>query len=312
MKTTFEELKELFHLKDNRQILKGLLGKIILTKEKFLDNDPVDVDDEELMKIIEKFRIGGCLTFNEVCEKYNVGRGTVLYMNKLKLIPYYKLTNNNGSQILYLCKDLDEFDYSRDWSIQEVKNRNRKSLTRLVVKILNNIKERYPLGNREYELFIAYFIHENSIKELSKKYDITEERIRQILSKAERRIAYIFMDIFRDIEELSALRDYYNSIKNEYQELKSEMEKAETVSKIKLKQQMAKFPALILSPDEMNLSVRTSNCLKQIEIKTVSDLISYSSKDLLKYRGFGKKSLNEIINFLTIHGLELSKTNKIW
>ena len=48
---------------------------------------------------------------------------------------------------------------------------------------------------------------------------------------------------------------------------------------------------------------RAFNCLKAAEVKTLGDLVSYNIADLLKFRNFGKKSLVEIEELLTIKGL---------
>jgi len=46
--------------------------------------------------------------------------------------------------------------------------------------------------------------------------------------------------------------------------------------------------------DELELSVRSSNCLRAANIQTLSDLVTKSEAEMLKYRNFGRKSLNEI------------------
>ncbi len=45
---------------------------------------------------------------------------------------------------------------------------------------------------------------------------------------------------------------------------------------------------------DMQLSVRALNCLKAAEVETLGDLVSYNKSDLMKFRNFGKKSLNEL------------------
>ena len=50
-------------------------------------------------------------------------------------------------------------------------------------------------------------------------------------------------------------------------------------------------------------SVRAMNCLKAADITTVRELVRYHRCDLLKFRNFGERSLNEIEDFLTEHGL---------
>lgn len=51
---------------------------------------------------------------------------------------------------------------------------------------------------------------------------------------------------------------------------------------------------LLTKLSDMGLSVRAYNCLKSADIDTFADLVSYSRNELMKFRNFGKKSLNEI------------------
>ncbi|MEJ2721165.1 MAG: DNA-directed RNA polymerase subunit alpha C-terminal domain-containing protein, partial [bacterium] len=53
------------------------------------------------------------------------------------------------------------------------------------------------------------------------------------------------------------------------------------------------------SVEEMELSVRSSNCLRRANIKTLGDLVRRSEQDMLKYRNFGKQSLKEIGEILS-------------
>ena len=59
------------------------------------------------------------------------------------------------------------------------------------------------------------------------------------------------------------------------------------------------------SVEELELSVRSSNCLRQADIKTIGDLVQKSEPEMLKYRNFGRKSLKEIQDVLTDMGLGL-------
>ena len=51
---------------------------------------------------------------------------------------------------------------------------------------------------------------------------------------------------------------------------------------------------LLTKLSDMGLSVRAHNCLKAADIDTFADLVSYSRSELMKFRNFGRKSLNEI------------------
>lgn len=59
------------------------------------------------------------------------------------------------------------------------------------------------------------------------------------------------------------------------------------------------------SVDELELSVRSYNCLKNANIKTIRDLVQRSEAEMLKTKNFGRKSLNEIKDILTSMGLTL-------
>ena len=59
------------------------------------------------------------------------------------------------------------------------------------------------------------------------------------------------------------------------------------------------------SVEELELSVRSSNCLKAANIKTLGELVAKTESDMLKYRNFGRKSLKEIIDILGGMGLHL-------
>jgi DNA-directed RNA polymerase subunit alpha len=59
------------------------------------------------------------------------------------------------------------------------------------------------------------------------------------------------------------------------------------------------------SVDELELSVRSYNCLKNSDIKTIRDLVQKSEAEMLKTKNFGRKSLNEIKDILSGMGLGL-------
>jgi len=58
------------------------------------------------------------------------------------------------------------------------------------------------------------------------------------------------------------------------------------------------------SVDEMELSVRSYNCLKANNIRTIADLVAREEADMLKFKNFGRKSLNELMAKLKSMGLE--------
>ena len=67
---------------------------------------------------------------------------------------------------------------------------------------------------------------------------------------------------------------------------------------------------LEMSIEDMDLSVRSYNCLKRAGIQTVEDLTKKSEDDMLKVRNLGRKSLDEVISKLRSYGLDLKSSEE--
>ncbi len=86
-----------------------------------------------------------------------------------------------------------------------------------------------------------------------------------------------------------------------YGQLPEEEEEEEEVSA----EEQALYDKLRLPISELELSVRSSNCLKEANIKSLAELVRKTEEELLDFRNFGKKSLTEIGDVLKAHGLSL-------
>jgi DNA-directed RNA polymerase subunit alpha len=86
-----------------------------------------------------------------------------------------------------------------------------------------------------------------------------------------------------------------------YGQLPEEEEEIEEISA----EEEALYAKLRLPISELELSVRSSNCLKDANIKTIADLVKRPESELLNFRNFGKKSLTEINDILKAMGLGL-------
>ena len=73
------------------------------------------------------------------------------------------------------------------------------------------------------------------------------------------------------------------------------------------KEENKKEKVLEMTIEELDLSVRSYNCLKRAGINTVEDLTNNSEEDMMKVRNLGRKSLEEVIGKLTGLGLYLKK-----
>ena len=69
---------------------------------------------------------------------------------------------------------------------------------------------------------------------------------------------------------------------------------------------------LLRSVDELELSVRSANCLKHANIKLIGDLVQKTEAEILATKNFGRKSLNEIKEILSEMGLSLGMKLDNW
>jgi DNA-directed RNA polymerase subunit alpha len=76
--------------------------------------------------------------------------------------------------------------------------------------------------------------------------------------------------------------------------------------------ELAFNPALLKKVDELELSVRSANCLKNDNITYIGDLIQKSEGEMLRTPNFGRKSLNEIKEVLAQMGLHLGMEVTGW
>jgi len=97
----------------------------------------------------------------------------------------------------------------------------------------------------------------------------------------------------------SILKDHVNLFINidvEQEEDKVESEKDAETERVR--------KILTTSVDDLELSVRSHNCLKAANIKTLGDLVKRDENEMLKFRNFGRKSLAELIDIVDNYGLE--------
>ena len=93
-------------------------------------------------------------------------------------------------------------------------------------------------------------------------------------------------------DHFTLFTDLSDTIGNSCTVVEKEPERPDTVMKMTI--------------EELDLSVRSFNCLKRANINTVEDLISKTEDDMMKVRNLGRKSLEEVINKLAMMGLSLA------
>lgn len=85
----------------------------------------------------------------------------------------------------------------------------------------------------------------------------------------------------------------------------SQMEEEQETSRLSIPEEQSNMPV-----EQLNLSVRTMNCLRRGGIATVGELVGKREKDLLALRNFGQKSRREIEDRLSAMGLSLASDEK--
>ncbi len=87
-------------------------------------------------------------------------------------------------------------------------------------------------------------------------------------------------------------------------------ENAKTAEVMVEKEDDEKEKVLEMSIDELELSVRSYNCLKRAGINTVEELTNRTSEDMMKVRNLGRKSLEEVLSKLKELGLQLNPSDE--
>lgn len=164
--------------------------------------------------------------------------------------------------------------------------------------------------NKESELDINY-IYLDSIHSPIKKvsFNVTPARVGR-LSTYER----LDLEIWTNgtITPLDALRE---ALKLLYSHFEIFLKKPEPYEEEHESEKERKLEIPVEDPldrpiDELDISTRAINCLKNNNIETIKDLISYSEKDLEKIKNFGKKSLNELKQAIEKLGLSFAKSEE--
>lgn len=116
----------------------------------------------------------------------------------------------------------------------------------------------------------------------------------------------------RDAVGLAAklMKDHLQIFINIEEDEEEETESA--VVEVSDEEKGALYEKLGKSVDEMELSVRSYNCLKNANIRTIGELVQKTESEMLKTKNFGRKSLNEIKEILAGMGLSLGMKLDDW
>lgn len=163
------------------------------------------------------------------------------------------------------------------------------------------------LKERE-KTILTMLLEGKDVEFVAEEYGLTRSRIMQIVSHAVRKLATVktFSELRREYKQL--VFDNAN-FQNVIEALQNRIKKLERINNIDtapvseydylLGDKGGTFTALMNTPVyDLDISVRSLNCLKGADVNTLYDLVKCNKNDLMKFRNFGKKSLTELGNLL--------------
>ena len=156
-----------------------------------------------------------------------------------------------------------------------------------------NVDETQPIGTIPIDAIFT------PVKKVS--YNVTQARVAQITD-----FDKLTMEIWTDgsVRPDDALAYAAKILKDQLNIFINFEEEVETAEE-EIKIEPAFNENLFRSVDELELSVRSANCLKNADIRYIGELVQKSEAEMLKTKNFGRKSLNEIKEILAEMGLSL-------
>lgn len=250
---------------------------------------------------------------DDFVEKYDVAKSFLRRLINEKVITSFSNIKGKGSKIFIFEQEaLQQFNLNINYGTHEYFT-NLNTFIELYL-----LKSKSYLTTREYDVVNDILINKMTFDEVGKRYDLTDERIKQIFNKSVRRLKY-HHNIEKNIEELT---NNYDALKSEYNILKVKTDflydklkrKHETLKNNNINEREERRLKILMTIDnnilnkklvDCDLSARALNCFDALDVNTILDVISLTDVDLLSVRNFGKKTLKEINYFLKDYCLKV-------
>ncbi len=166
------------------------------------------------------------------------------------------------------------------------------------------------LTPREKVVLEGYYVKGYTLEAIGLQFGVTRGRIRQILNKAIRRMKQPSrLDVLKYGKELVEEQDDVEELTRQLKEKKRFLEQMNVELDENIKKIIGEV-SLSKPIKELDLSIRSYNCLKRADIFTVGDLTQKTEEEMMRIRNLGRKSLKEIIRVLDDMGLHLKDYDK--
>lgn len=160
------------------------------------------------------------------------------------------------------------------------------------------------LTERENKVLQMRYEWGMSLEEVGKELGVTRERIRQVETRAIRKMRMRKLDIMcapaiayrKELSDNEVLRNQVNY-------LQSELDRIRGISELPRDEADKKRSIMETSIDELNLSIRSYNCCKRAGINTLGDLSMKTLDDMYHVRNLGRRSMQEIEQKMAEYGL---------
>jgi predicted DNA-binding protein YlxM (UPF0122 family) len=290
--------------------IKDMTAELKILHEKIPESDPRTLKqlltNKKLCKEIIKRDV---ISERQLITEYNIPLGYLKGLKSRKVISYFSTRGQ-----LNVPKKGSKYYYFLD----EVQN-----LMGYNIKYNSSFVFRYNLMNRvslelskefnpeKHTMMLKMFLKDNkSLEEIADEFNISRARVIEILNKSASRVIYFTRQLFKahgterdtlyllTVNELlkSHNTELYNKFTREKETLESKQFLSSSAAKhfMQNKLDIRDLKKNIIHELDTNLSVRALNCLKLADIETLEDLLYYRKSDLMRFRNFGKKSLDEL------------------
>lgn len=201
---------------------------------------------------------------------------------------------------------LIEASHKRDRSIQELKNyenippfrRGEHQFivvrAKYILRIIEDLNVNW-LSDREKDILLKTISYTGDFETVAKEYDLTRDRIRQIFEKALKRLRAGCLRMKNEYDRnYTDVHEENIKLHKENRELKEYIAKLPDEKKKQIDAMIDKSGVLSLPITELDLTVRTYNCMNNADVKTLGEIVSHTKSELMRFRNFGKKSLEEL------------------
>jgi DNA-directed RNA polymerase subunit alpha len=198
-----------------------------------------------------------------------------------------------------------------------MKNKYEIYLTRTHIRDLygilfqDNLSKLFELSEMEALIVEKKWLENKKLAEIGEEVGLSDSRVGQIYNKIVKRLKHKMLIIAETCKKYKEVTEEKIKLKEEVRLLTKKIKKFNLEE---LKISNPSFYAVFTDPvynspvRQMDLSARTMHCLLGGDVNTLGEIMDYTSKDLLSFRGMGKKSIAELENYLKEHfNLELKK-----